>query len=301
MDFENLKEGQSIQKPPKFDKENFLEWKNKFENYVRSIDQDLWHVISIGDFKPTKTSFGKQNGYPKLYKNNKAKIMIYKVLPRYEYERVFLCQTANDIWNNILNRHEVICQVKDDQFDLTYELEVLERLIDRHLLENYTCTTSLNVLNEGTSEDEYVCLDELACESWNETEVDEDNDPVGDCQSIETTSKVHVENKHFCFDTFILEFSKIENESKLLGNVNLKTIFNNESSKVFMNDFEKEILFEDKMSRLESGVEINLEYKLCLEHKHETKRQNEKGKMLAKFDESSKSFERMLKKKSKVV
>ena len=50
MDFENLKEGQSIQKPPQFDKENFLEWKNKFENYVRSIDQDLWHVISIGNF-----------------------------------------------------------------------------------------------------------------------------------------------------------------------------------------------------------------------------------------------------------
>ena len=178
------------------------------------------------------------------------------------------------------------CQVKDDQFDLTYELEVLERLIDRHLLENYTCTTSLNVFNEGTSKNEYVCLDELACESRNETEVDEDNDPVGDCQPIEATSKVRVENKHFCFATFILEFSKIENESKLFGNVNLKTIFNNESSKVFMNDFEKEILLEDKMSRLESGVEINLECKLCLDHKHKIKKQNEKGKMLAKFDEN---------------
>ena len=73
-------------------------------------------------------------------------------------------------------------------------------------------------MNEGTSEDEYGCLDKLACESWNETDVDKDNNAVGDCQSIETTSKVHVENKHFfCFDTFILEFSKEENESKLLG------------------------------------------------------------------------------------
>ena len=62
-----------------------------------------------------------------------------------------------------------------------------------------------------------------------------------------------------------------------------------------MNDFEKEILLEDKTSRLESGVEINLECKLCLDHKHEIKKQNQKGKMLAKFDESSKSFERMLK------
>ena len=77
--------------------------------------------------------------------------------------------------------------------------------------------------------------------------------------------------------------------------MNLKTIFNNESSKVFMNDFEKEILLEDKMSRLESGVEINLECKLCLDHKHEIKKRNEKGKKLAKFDESTKSLERLLK------
>ena len=140
MDFENLKEEKSIQKPPLFEKENFLEWKSEFENYVRSIDQDLWHVISIGDFKPTKTSIENQNGYPNLYKNTKAKKMIYKALPKNEYEKVFLCQTANDIWKNILNRHQEICQVKDDQFDLTHELEVLERLIDTHLLESYTCT-----------------------------------------------------------------------------------------------------------------------------------------------------------------
>ena len=45
MDFENLKEGQPIQNPPLFEKEKFLEWKSKFENYVKSIDQDLWHII----------------------------------------------------------------------------------------------------------------------------------------------------------------------------------------------------------------------------------------------------------------
>ena len=293
MDFENIKEGKFIQKLPLFEKENFLEWKSDFESYVKSIDQDLWHVISIGDFKP-KTSLENKRGYPNLYKNIKAKKMIYKALPKNEYEKVFSCETANDIWKNILNRHQEICQVKDDQFDLTYELEVLAKLIDRHLVEVNTCATSLNVLNEGTSEDEDVCHKELACESWNETDVDEDNDPVGDCQLVKTTSKVHVETKHFCFDTFILEFSKLENESKLLGNTNLKTIFNNKSSKSFVNNFEKEIMLEDIMSKLESSVEIDLGCKICLDHKHEIKRQNEKGKMLAKFDESSKSLERVL-------
>jgi hypothetical protein len=91
---------------------------------------------------------------------------------------MYFCQTANDIWKNMLNFHQEICQVKDDQFDLTYVLEVLEILIDRHLVEINTCATSLNVLNEGTSEDEYVCFDELSCVSRNVLDVDEDNDPM---------------------------------------------------------------------------------------------------------------------------
>ena len=49
------------------------------------------------------------------------------------------------------------------------------------------------------------------------------------------------------------------------------------------------------MSRLESHIEIDLECKLCLDYKHEIQRQNEKGKMLAKFEESSKALECCLK------
>jgi hypothetical protein len=33
----------------------------------------------------------------KIDKNTKAKLVIYKTLPRVEYERVFFCKTANDI------------------------------------------------------------------------------------------------------------------------------------------------------------------------------------------------------------
>ena len=77
--------------------------------------------------------------------------------------------------------------------------------------------------------------------------------------------------------------------------MDLKTIFNNEPSKSFVNNLENEIMLEDKMSRLESHVEIDLECKLCLDYKYEIQRQNEKGKMLAKFEESSKALESCLK------
>ena len=82
--------------------------------------------------------------------------------------------------------------------------------------------------------------------------------------------------------------------------MDLKTIFNDETSRSCVNTFENEIMLEDKMSRLESHVEIDLECKVCLEYKHEILKQNEKGKMLTKFEESSKTLKKLLE-ESKVI
>ena len=50
--------------------------------------------------------------------------------------------------------------------------------------------------------------------------------------------------------------------------MDLKEIFNNESSKSLMDTFQMEIMLEDKMSRLENNVEIDLECKIQ-EYKYE--------------------------------
>lgn len=73
---------------------------------------------------------------------------------------------------------------QDDQFDLIFELEVLEILMDRHLVEINTCATSLNVLNEGVSEDDFSCqaLGGLAYDSWTNTDKEDVNHPV--CDSL---------------------------------------------------------------------------------------------------------------------
>ena len=42
-------EGRYLNEPPFFENENFVIWKNEFESYVKSIDHNLWHVISIDD------------------------------------------------------------------------------------------------------------------------------------------------------------------------------------------------------------------------------------------------------------
>ncbi|GJW80397.1 hypothetical protein Tco_0144372 [Tanacetum coccineum] len=86
MDSDKYLEGQSMQRPPLFESDSFIYWKNRFETYVKSKDLDLWHVITNGDFQPivqnpkTKLDevipFEKQTDDLKkrLAKNNEAKM-----------------------------------------------------------------------------------------------------------------------------------------------------------------------------------------------------------------------------------
>ncbi|GJU02469.1 hypothetical protein Tco_1112807 [Tanacetum coccineum] len=104
-----------MQRPPLFESDSFIYWKNRFETYVKSKDLDLWHVITNGDFQPiiqnpkTKLDevvpFEKQTDDLKrrLAKNNEAKMVIYNALPRKEYERIFMCNTAKENLENFVN------------------------------------------------------------------------------------------------------------------------------------------------------------------------------------------------------
>nr|GEV90109.1 zf-CCHC domain-containing protein/DUF4219 domain-containing protein/UBN2 domain-containing protein [Tanacetum cinerariifolium] len=105
MDSDKYLEGQSMQRPPLFESDSFIYWKNSFETYVKSKDLDLWHVITNGEFQPIQQNpktkldevirFEKQSDDLKkrLAKNNKEKMVIYNALPRKEYERIFIFNT----------------------------------------------------------------------------------------------------------------------------------------------------------------------------------------------------------------
>nr|GEX74788.1 retrovirus-related Pol polyprotein from transposon TNT 1-94 [Tanacetum cinerariifolium] len=124
MDSDKYLEGKSMQIPPFFESGSFIYWKNRFETYVKSKDLDLWHVITYGDFQPIQQNpkakldevipFEKQNDdfKKRLTKNNEAKMVIYNALPRKEYERIFMCITAKEIWKTLLITHQVKAKVE---------------------------------------------------------------------------------------------------------------------------------------------------------------------------------------------
>ncbi|GJY91029.1 hypothetical protein Tco_0506225 [Tanacetum coccineum] len=52
MDSDKYLEGKSMQRPPLYESDHFLYWKNRFETYVKAKDLDIWHIILNGDFPP---------------------------------------------------------------------------------------------------------------------------------------------------------------------------------------------------------------------------------------------------------
>jgi hypothetical protein len=146
---------------------------NRFETYVKSKDLDLWHVITNGDFLPIQNNpetkkdeivpFEKQNDdlERKLAKYDEAKMVIYNALPRKEYARIFMCETAKEIWNSLLITYQGNSQVKDNKIDLLvqqYEQFTIpeEESIDNDFARFNTIITSLNALDENFSSKNFV-------------------------------------------------------------------------------------------------------------------------------------------------
>ncbi|GKC19220.1 DUF4219 domain-containing protein [Tanacetum coccineum] len=108
----------------------FCFWKARFETYVKSKDIDLWQVIQNSNFyfevEDSKTKEKKETSYEllkesekkQLGKNDEAKMTIYNALPRKEYEHVFMCKTAKEIWRTLIITHQGNSQVKNFKIDL---------------------------------------------------------------------------------------------------------------------------------------------------------------------------------------
>ncbi|GKA82674.1 retrovirus-related pol polyprotein from transposon TNT 1-94 [Tanacetum coccineum] len=80
-------------------------------------------------------------------------MVIYNALPRKEYERIFMCNTAKEIWKTLLNTHQRNNQVIDNKIDLLvqqYEQFVIleDETIDSDFARFNTIITSLKALDE---------------------------------------------------------------------------------------------------------------------------------------------------------
>ncbi|GJU99706.1 hypothetical protein Tco_1328977 [Tanacetum coccineum] len=128
MDSDKYLEGQSMQRPPLFESDHFIYWKNRFETYVKAKDLDLWHIILNGDFPPVARNketqvlemvpFEQQDDdlKKKLAKNDEAKMVLYNALPKHR-AKVTAIEESKDLSSLALDElignlkvHEVVME-----------------------------------------------------------------------------------------------------------------------------------------------------------------------------------------------
>ncbi|GKC23254.1 hypothetical protein Tco_1025404 [Tanacetum coccineum] len=54
----------------------------------------------------------------KLGKNNEAKMTLYNPLLHKEYEGIFMCRSANEVWHSLIITHQGNSQIKNCKIDL---------------------------------------------------------------------------------------------------------------------------------------------------------------------------------------
>ena len=124
-------------------------------------DIGLMHVFNVVGLVVYKGPIKDDDQKKLIGKNNEAKMMLYNALPKKEYERVFLCKTAKDIWQSLIVTHQGNSQVKDNKIDLLvqqYEQFVIseDEIIDNAFARFNTIITSLKALDESFCSKNFV-------------------------------------------------------------------------------------------------------------------------------------------------
>ncbi|GJT67662.1 hypothetical protein Tco_1019142 [Tanacetum coccineum] len=88
-------------------------------------------------------------------------MVLYNALPKKEYERIFMCDTAQNIWDSLITTHQGNNQVKDNKIDLfiqKYEEFSItdDETIDCAFSRFNTIITSLKALDESFSSRNHV-------------------------------------------------------------------------------------------------------------------------------------------------
>ncbi|KAG8633954.1 hypothetical protein MANES_18G143201v8 [Manihot esculenta] len=128
----NSQEGQSVVRPPFFDGNDFLYWKNRMYYFLKSEGVDLWDIVENGPFFPTRFIDGNQEQKPKsewselekrrVALNDKAIHILFCALSR-----------TKEIWDALVVTHEGTNQVKENKMEsliYQYEFQMYDRFIE---------------------------------------------------------------------------------------------------------------------------------------------------------------------------
>ncbi|GJQ91096.1 retrovirus-related pol polyprotein from transposon TNT 1-94 [Tanacetum coccineum] len=294
MDSDKYLEGQSMQRPPLFESDHFTYWKKRFETYMKAKDLDLWHIILNDNIPPVAKNkvtqilevvpFEEQSNdlKKKLAKNNEAKMVLYNALLKKEYERIFMCKTAKDIWQSLLITHQAENNVKKFLRTLTSKMEEQRQPREEK--------KSFRQRDEKKGKSGQKCF---RCGDLNHL--------IGNCpkpsRNKDQKAFIGVTLNSFLYsdNASSLDNDSMQIECDSLCEISLKIINKNKILKTKRDLLEKEILeLNEKIKKLERSKEIEIVYKSCEELKSKNAKLKETQVKFVKFDKSVNSLREML-------
>nr|GEX28165.1 copia protein [Tanacetum cinerariifolium] len=133
MDSEKYLEGQSMQRPPLFESDSFIYWKNRFETYVKSKDLDLWHVITNDEsidsvFARFITIITSLKALDEGYSSNNYVRKFLKALHPKWREKVTTIEESKDLTSLSLN--ELIENLKVHEMIIKKDSEIVKAKVE---------------------------------------------------------------------------------------------------------------------------------------------------------------------------
>ena len=166
-------EGKLTVRPPLFKGTNFSYWKNAMQIFIESTDMKLWEIMNNGPYATPKITNAKgeevdkpkdqytTSDWDKLTKNSRAKHILYYGLDANEYNRIFACDTAKQIWNKLIVTYEGTSQVRETKMNMymhyceLFKMDVNESI--KNMFTRFTnITNNLKSLGKTYSNEEKV-------------------------------------------------------------------------------------------------------------------------------------------------
>ncbi|MQM21658.1 hypothetical protein Taro_054702 [Colocasia esculenta] len=117
-------EGQSVNRPPLFDGEDYAYWKTRMEYFLQGHDYQIWSIVEEGDLLVTnEKNQWTDDDRKKVSLNCKAKSILCCALSKKEFNCVSACKSATEMWEKLRITYEGTDKVKETRIDILSSAE----------------------------------------------------------------------------------------------------------------------------------------------------------------------------------
>ncbi|MQM04234.1 hypothetical protein Taro_037028 [Colocasia esculenta] len=112
-------EGQSINRPPLFDGEDYVYWKTRMEFFFQGLDYQTWSIVEEGDLLVTnEKDKWTEDDKKKISLNCMAKSILCCALSKMEFNCISAYKSAMEMWEKLRITYEGTDKVKETRIDI---------------------------------------------------------------------------------------------------------------------------------------------------------------------------------------